>query len=65
MLGNCAIMRFAQIFRLVYGHGMVGVKGCDAVEQGAETIGNLAGSLLNSIVWFFWWDWPSIVIKAL
>ena len=28
----------------------------DAVEQGAETIGNLAGSLVNSTAWFFWWD---------
>ncbi len=28
----------------------------DIVDQGTETIGRLAGSLINSSVWFFWWD---------
>lgn len=28
----------------------------DIVEQGAETITNLAAQLLNSRSWFFWWD---------
>lgn len=28
----------------------------DIVDQGTETISNLAASLLNSTVWFFWWD---------
>lgn len=28
----------------------------DIVDQGTETIGRLAGSLVNSSVWFFWWD---------
>ncbi|XGV99936.1 MAG: DUF4253 domain-containing protein [Leptolyngbya sp. BL-A-14] len=28
----------------------------DIVEQGCESIGNLAGTLLNSPYWYFWWD---------
>lgn len=28
----------------------------DIVTQGTETISNLAASLLDSKVWFFWWD---------
>lgn len=28
----------------------------DIVEQGCETISNLVAGLLNSRVWFFWWD---------
>ncbi len=28
----------------------------DIVDQGVETIGRLAGCLVNSSVWFFWWD---------
>ncbi len=28
----------------------------DIVEQGTETIANLAGSLVNSNNWYFWWD---------
>ncbi len=28
----------------------------DIVDQGCETISNLAASLLNSKVWYFWWD---------
>jgi hypothetical protein len=29
---------------------------CDIVEQGVGTIENLAGGLLASNVWYFWWD---------
>jgi hypothetical protein len=28
----------------------------DIVEQGCETISNLAATLLNSPYWYFWWD---------
>ncbi|MFC0350671.1 DUF4253 domain-containing protein [Undibacterium danionis] len=28
----------------------------DIVDQGCETISNLAASLLNAEVWYFWWD---------
>jgi len=28
----------------------------DIVDQGTETIGRLAGSLVDSSAWFFWWD---------
>ncbi|MEL7023533.1 MAG: DUF4253 domain-containing protein [Pseudomonadota bacterium] len=28
----------------------------DIVEQGCETISNLAATLINSPYWFFWWD---------
>ena len=28
----------------------------DIVDQGVETIGNLAGILKHSTIWFFWWD---------
>jgi hypothetical protein len=28
----------------------------DIVDQGTETISNLAATLLNSKVWYFWWD---------
>lgn len=28
----------------------------DIVDQGCETISNLAATLLNSPYWFFWWD---------
>lgn len=28
----------------------------DIVEQGCESINNLAATLLNSPYWFFWWD---------
>jgi hypothetical protein len=28
----------------------------DIVTQGCETISNLAASLVNARVWFFWWD---------
>jgi hypothetical protein len=28
----------------------------DIVEQGVETLNNLAAILLNASVWFFWWD---------
>ena len=28
----------------------------DAVEQGMETIRELASTLINSSMWFFWWD---------
>lgn len=29
---------------------------CPDVDQSYETIGKLAGSLINSSVWYFWWD---------
>lgn len=29
---------------------------CDIVDQGCESISNLASTLLKSDVWFFWWD---------
>jgi hypothetical protein len=28
----------------------------DIVDQGCETISNLAATLLNSNYWYFWWD---------
>ncbi len=28
----------------------------DIVEQGCETVSNLAATLLNSPYWYFWWD---------
>jgi len=28
----------------------------DIVEQGCESISNLAATLLNSPYWYFWWD---------
>ncbi|BFM11536.1 hypothetical protein R50072_16890 [Simiduia litorea] len=28
----------------------------DIVDQGVETVANLAATLLNHSVWFFWWD---------
>lgn len=28
----------------------------DIVDQGCESISNLAGTLLNSSYWYFWWD---------
>jgi hypothetical protein len=28
----------------------------DIVDQGTETVANLAAALLNSKLWFFWWD---------
>lgn len=28
----------------------------DIVEQGVETVANLAASIINHNVWFFWWD---------
>lgn len=28
----------------------------DIVDQGCESIANLASSIMNSNVWFFWWD---------
>ncbi len=28
----------------------------DIVDQGCETIANLAATLLNAEVWYFWWD---------
>lgn len=28
----------------------------DIVEQGVETVGNLASSLRDSTYWYFWWD---------
>ena len=28
----------------------------DIVFQGIETIGRLAGSLMQSSSWYFWWD---------
>lgn len=28
----------------------------DIVEQGTETLSNLAATLLNGPIWFFWWD---------
>ena len=28
----------------------------DIVEQGVETVSNLAATLLNSPYWYFWWD---------
>jgi Domain of unknown function (DUF4253) len=28
----------------------------DIVEQGVGTIENLAGGLMASSVWYFWWD---------
>ena len=29
---------------------------CPDVDQSYETLGQLAGSLVNSSVWYFWWD---------
>ena len=29
---------------------------CPDVDQSYETLGQLAGSLINSSVWYFWWD---------
>lgn len=29
---------------------------CDTVDQGYDTIDRLAASLLNSPLWYFWWD---------
>jgi hypothetical protein len=28
----------------------------DIVDQGCESISNLAATLLNSPYWYFWWD---------
>ncbi|MBL8817724.1 MAG: DUF4253 domain-containing protein [Planctomyces sp.] len=28
----------------------------DIVEQGCESISNLAATLVNSGYWYFWWD---------
>ena len=28
----------------------------DIVIQGTQTLSNLAASLLNAPIWFFWWD---------
>jgi hypothetical protein len=28
----------------------------DIVEQGCESVSNLAATLLNSPYWYFWWD---------
>jgi hypothetical protein len=28
----------------------------DVVEQGTQTVANLAGGLLNGKTWYFWWD---------
>ncbi len=28
----------------------------DIVHQGVESLSNLAATLLNGTVWFFWWD---------
>jgi len=28
----------------------------DIVEQGTETISNLASSIINHEHWYFWWD---------
>ncbi|WP_408057982.1 DUF4253 domain-containing protein [Undibacterium flavidum] len=28
----------------------------DIVDQGCETISKLAATLLNSEVWYFWWN---------
>jgi hypothetical protein len=29
---------------------------CDIVDQGVGTIENLAGGLMASSIWYFWWD---------
>ena len=28
----------------------------DIVEQGCESVSNLAATILNSPYWYFWWD---------
>ncbi len=29
---------------------------CLDIDQSYDTLGKLAGSLVNSSVWYFWWD---------